>query len=106
MAELESLDECGWERASLTDAVTGAKYGQQGGLTASLNFSSERHAIRAAAIRYFIATGKTPSDFYEINNLVGTQFNGFMRSLHENDYLPKSIIAAREAGLRFAGVAA
>jgi hypothetical protein len=106
VAELEKLDGSGWERASFIDPVTGQRGGQFIGLTGQLNSTSERHAIRAAAIRYFLATGKAPNDFYEINEVVGTTFPGFLRSIHEDDYVPASIYAARDAGLNFAGVLA
>lgn len=106
VGELEKLDECPWVREPLTATVTGETYGHHAGLAGQLRFQYERHAIRAAAIRFFLATGQTPNDFYEINKVVGTEFKGFMRSIHENDYLPASIRAARDAGLNFAGVAA
>lgn len=106
MGELEKLDECPWVRGPLTDTVTGDTYGHHTGRSGGLRFQQERHAIRAAAIRYFVATGKAPNDFYEINDVVGTTFKGFARSIYENDYLPASIYAARDAGLNFAGTSA
>jgi hypothetical protein len=106
VAELEKLDECEWDRAPLTDPVTGQKYGNQHGRGHKTNDEAMRHETRAAAIRYFIKTGKVPHDFYEINNVMGTEFPGFARSIHDQDNLPQSIYAARDAGLNFAGASA
>jgi hypothetical protein len=102
VAELEKLDECEWDRAQMTDPITGQKYGNQPGLGHRINDEAARHETRAAAIRYFIKTGKVPHDFYEINNVMGTEFPGFARSIHDQDNLPQSIYAARDAGLNFA----
>lgn len=66
-----------------------------------LQQSAVRHQIRAAAIRYFIATGKTPNDLYEINNVLRTNLNAFLYSL--SDGVPQSVYAARDAGLSFVG---
>ncbi|MBT2538683.1 hypothetical protein [Arthrobacter sp. ISL-69] len=104
--QLEDLDDCPWARASLTDSVTGRQYGEHMGRTGYLDAESERHAVRAAVIRTFIATGSVPNDYYDINNAVGTSFNGFARSIHDRDNIPASVLAARDAGLSFAAVEA
>jgi hypothetical protein len=104
--QLEELDECDWIRGQTIDTVNGNPVGWQLGRGSVLASEAERHAVRAAGIRYFIATGKVPNDYYELNDVVGTSFNGFARSIHERDNIPKSLYAARDAGLNFAGAAA
>lgn len=101
--QLEDLDGCPWSRELLTDPITGHKNGEYLGLCGQLDHDSEMHAVRAAVIRYFIATGKVPTDYYGINNVVGTSFSGFARSIHDRDNIPQSVIAARDAGLNFTG---
>lgn len=104
--QLEELDECVWIREPITESTTGRVTGEHLGRAGFLSSESERHAVRAAVIRYFIATSKTPADYYDVNKVVGTSFNGFARSIHEQDNIPASVYAAREAGLNFAGAAA
>jgi hypothetical protein len=103
---LEELEECDWIRGQTIDTVNGNPVGWQLGRGSFIASEAERHAVRAAGIRYFIATGKVPNDYYELNDVVGTSFNGFARSIHERDNIPQSLYAARDAGLNFAGSAA
>ena len=104
--QLEELDDCDWTRGPVMDTVTGHVGGWQLGKCGVLDFESERHAVRAAVIRYFLQTGKVPADYYEVNDVVGTNFPGFARSIHDRDNIPDSVIAARNAGFDFAGVSA
>ena len=68
-----------------------------------LDFNAPRHETRAAAILYYLATGTIPQDFYLIDNELGTSLNTVALSFLQGDYIPKSIYAARDAGLSFAG---
>lgn len=62
-----------------------------------------QHEVRAALIRYFIATGKVTHDIYDINEALGTNIQSFLRSIpSEGIEIPASILAARDAGLSFA----
>ncbi|MFW0773546.1 hypothetical protein ACLRGI_10295 [Paenarthrobacter nitroguajacolicus] len=106
VGELEKLDDCKWDRAQFTDSVTGSAYGRMVGLGERHGGEALRHETRAAVIGYFIATGKVPADFYDINNVMGTTIPGFARSIHDEDNIPQSVLAARDAGLVFGGAQA
>ncbi|BCW62473.1 hypothetical protein [Arthrobacter sp. StoSoilB22] len=103
LGELEKLDDCRWDRAQFTDEISGRAYGQMVGLGDRHRGEALRHETRGAVIGYFIATGKVPSDFYDINNVMGTTIPGFARSIHDEDNIPQSVLAARDAGLNLQG---
>lgn len=103
--KLEDLDECEWDRAYTTD-VNGRPSGQSTGKAGNLDYSAHRHETRAAAIRYFLATGTIPQDFYLIDIELGTHLNSISLSFNQGDYVPASLYAARDAGLSFAGATA
>lgn len=101
--QLEELDECGWDRASSLDVITGRPSGQQIGKAGQLEHSAHRHETRAATIRYFLTTGTIPTDFYILDNELGTNLNTSIGlSFNQGDYVPRSVYAARDAGLTFA----
>ncbi|MDQ0923103.1 hypothetical protein QF038_001611 [Pseudarthrobacter sp. W1I19] len=102
--QLEDLDECGWDRAAGIDVLTGRPSGQQVGKAWQLDHKAHRHETRAATIRYFLATGTIPHDFSLIDNELGTKLNADAgTSWVQGDYISKSLYAARDAGLNFAG---
>lgn len=105
LKELEQLDDCTWERAPIRDHITGANAGQTLGKAGVLDFNAHRHDTRAAVIRYFIATGKIPYDFYLLDNELGTKLNT-LGSFNQGDYIPQSVYASRDAGLSFQEAAA
>jgi hypothetical protein len=104
--QLEALDECEWDRADAHDAITGRPSGQQTGKSGALDYSAHRHETRAGAIRYFLATGLIPQDFYLIDLELGTSLNSISLSWSQGDYVPRSLYAARDAGLNYAEVSA
>ncbi|WP_284752633.1 hypothetical protein [Arthrobacter sp. efr-133-R2A-120] len=97
--QLEVLDECDWGRSPAKDPITGELVGSQRGLGYRLTVEAERHEIRAASIRYFLATGRIPDSYFEINEVLGTTFNAIARILNEGDNIPASLYVARDAGL-------
>ncbi|MCT9624254.1 hypothetical protein HWD94_03835 [Pseudarthrobacter equi] len=99
--QLQELDDCDWERAYIFDSVNGSIRGQHLGRAGQLDQDAELHAVRAAVIRYFLATGKIPHDYYEVNNVLGLSFRGFGRSIHDQDNIPQSVRDAQAAGLSF-----
>ncbi|NSX37820.1 hypothetical protein HTS88_15660 [Pseudarthrobacter oxydans] len=105
--QLEDLDGCEWARADAPDITTGRPSGhQQIGKSGSLEHTAHRHETRAAVIRYFLATGNVAHDFYLLDNELGTSLNTIALSFGQGDYIPKSVYAARSAGLNFAGAGA
>lgn len=102
-AKLEELDGCEWERGRMRDSVTG-EYGRTlDGKADADRHQADRHEIRAAMIRYYIATGKTPGSFYDLNAVTGTEFSSFaMPMLYEfSDIVPECVTEAKAAGLTF-----
>lgn len=101
--QIEDLDECAWDRASAVDAITGRPSGQQIGKAGGLEYTAHRHETRAAVIRYFLVKGEVAHDFYLLDNELGTSLNAISRSFNQGDYIPKSVYAARDAGVSFVG---
>lgn len=102
--QLQELDGCGWERGPITDGITGAVVGTQTGKGAEYDFQVLRHNTRAAIIRYFMATGKMPRDWHDLNTELGTNFTTLSSPISNIEgAFPDSVTAARDAGLSFVG---
>ncbi|MFJ5861498.1 hypothetical protein ACIQCM_08740 [Pseudarthrobacter sp. NPDC092439] len=93
--DIETLDECEWDRAD-------GNLGKEG----VLEHEAHRHETRAGVIRYYLSTGRIPHDFYLIDKEVGTKVSRMSLSFNSGDYIPDSLRAAQDAGLTFAGASA
>jgi hypothetical protein len=103
LADLKRIDGCDYTPSSATDDYGSALGLRQNPKSTGLWRTVRVHETHAAAIRYFISTGTVPKDYYELNDTLKTPFEGALDSLNEIG-LPASILAARDAGLNFAGV--
>lgn len=101
LRQLKDLNGADYVPESLTNSVTGMDSSMRQPTRSGAMYSEvHAHEVRAAAIRYFCATGQVPTDYVELNNELGTGFPTFGQNLSEMA-LPASIYAARDAGLTF-----
>ncbi|NMR29944.1 hypothetical protein [Crystallibacter degradans] len=103
LAQLKDIDGCDYEPGRATESWAADQGLTQIPAAVAKWDQADQHEVRAAVIRYYIATAKVPADYYELNIGLGTSFPGFGRSIHDGDRLPKSVYAARDAGLSFVG---
>jgi len=95
---LQDLDGCEYAPAPSKADAGGSQIPKSTGLWRTIR----EHEIRAALIRYFIATGKITHEIYELNTELGTNFQNLMRTIPgEGIEIPASIVAARNAGISF-----
>lgn len=96
-AQIEEIDGCTWERLQRTD-VTGNQVGIEQGQAEHTRENAIGHDIRAAIIRFYLATSRVPGSFSEINKKIGTDFVSYNIS---GEMIPESVRAARDAGITF-----
>lgn len=82
LAKLEEFDGSPWVRKvdRSADGITTTYHMGKGG---ALRHEATVNEIRAAVIRYYMATGKVPSSLTDLNNELGTTFSTMGRMLHD-----------------------
>ncbi|GAA5227258.1 hypothetical protein [Paeniglutamicibacter antarcticus] len=80
LAKLEEFDDAEWERRSYREGTATVSHVGKAG---ALRDEAFRGDVRTAVIRYFIANGKTPDSFWEINQQLGTDFPSMGQPLYE-----------------------
>lgn len=96
-AKLEEFDEGPWMRTVKRDGDTTITYTGKSGALRNKALTAD---IRGAVIRYFMAHGKVPQSFHDLNNELGTTFTTMGPPLYERkDVIPQCVRDAQAANV-------